>query len=69
MLNGKLQNLNSGIIVVKGRTMLPLREIASLLGAEVNYNEDLNKPTLQKRVGSIQSHEKTHFPRRGLHQD
>lgn len=42
-LNGKKANLSNPAYVSGGRTLLPVRAVAELLKAEVNYQPDGNK--------------------------
>ena len=37
-INGKKQNVQNSFLVVNGRTFLPLREVANLLGASVDWD-------------------------------
>ncbi len=46
-LNGKKANLSNPAYVSGGRTLLPVRAVAELLKAEVNYQPDGNKGLIQ----------------------
>lgn len=46
-INGELKNIENTYVVVEGRTFLPMREVANLLGANVSWDNENNVASLE----------------------
>lgn len=41
--NGSAKNMDVGVMIVNGRTMVPIRFVAESLGCDVNWLDNLNQ--------------------------
>jgi len=55
VVNGKEQKLNNSPLLINGTTYLPVREVAGLLGSEIDFNKGTIKIDQKKAQPSVNS--------------